>query len=88
MTTNPNPIKSNSEAEWRKQALNIVADLSHSMRNPFSTMQSYLNILEMEDYNYTPEGLKEITDILRDTVEKSFKHIDEKIAVLREELDK
>jgi signal transduction histidine kinase len=71
---------------WRQKALEILSELSHSLRNPFSTIQSYLNILEMEEYRFSPEELKEITMILKETVEKSFLHIDAKIAELKEGL--
>jgi signal transduction histidine kinase len=86
MSEDPHINKSQTEEEWRMEAINILADLTHSLRNPFSTIQSYLNILEMDDYNYSPEALKDITKILRETVEKSFKHIDERIAVLKKQL--
>jgi signal transduction histidine kinase len=78
-----NKMINDEGAAWKQKALLILAELSHSLRNPFSTVQSYLNILEMEDYKYTPEELKEITDMLRDTVDKSFQNIDAKIAELK-----
>jgi light-regulated signal transduction histidine kinase (bacteriophytochrome) len=73
--------------EWKENALVLLAQLSHSLRNPFSTIQSYLNILEMEEYTYSPEELKDITLILKETVEKSIKTIDEKMAVIRGSLN-
>lgn len=79
--------KKNDESEERNERiLKLLSELSHSMRNPFATMQSYLNILEMEDYKYEPDALKELSGILSGTVEKSIKVIDEKIAALKAEL--
>jgi signal transduction histidine kinase len=83
----PNNINAGKKTvEWAEEVATILADLNHSLRNPFSTIQSYLNILEMEEYKYSPEELKEITNMLRDTVDRSFKTIEEKMAVLREKL--
>jgi signal transduction histidine kinase len=88
MPSKTNPLHTAAEGQWKKEAIEILRELSHSMRNPFSTIQSYLNILEMEEYTYTPEALKELTNILRETVDRSFKHIDEKILELKDGLKK
>jgi signal transduction histidine kinase len=71
---------------WKQKALLILSELSHGLRNPFATIQSYLNILEMEEYNFSAEELKEVSNILKETVENSLKNIDLKIAEIKEEL--
>jgi len=68
---------------WKDEAVKVLGDLAHSLRNPFATMQSFLNILEMEEYNFDPEGLKEVSSALQNTVDKSLKLIDEKIIELK-----
>ena len=72
--------------EWKNEAVKVLGDLAHSLRNPFSTLQSYLNILEMEGYNIDSEELKMLTKSLQDTVDKSMKLIDEKILTLKDSL--
>ncbi len=72
--------------EWKDKAVKVLGDLAHALRNPFSTLQSYINILEMEEYKFDPEGLKELTKSLQETVDKSIKLIDEKIMALKDSL--
>ena len=72
--------------EWKNEAVKVLGGLAHSLRNPFSTLQSYLNILEMEGYNIDSEELKMLTKSLQDTVDKSMKLIDEKILTLKDSL--
>ena len=78
--------KDNESKQRDARILKVLSELSHSLRNPFATIQSYLNILEMENYQYSPEELKEISRILKETVERTIPVIDEKIATLKEEL--
>jgi len=72
--------------EWKNEAVKVLGDLAHSLRNPFSTLQSYLNILEMDSYNIDSEELKMLTKSLQDTVDKSMKLIDEKILTLKDSI--
>ena len=80
------PKSDTGNQEWKDQAVKILGDLAHSLRNPFSTLQSYINILEMEDYKCDSEELKMLTKSLQETVDKSIKLIDEKILVLKDSL--
>jgi len=78
------PKNETDNHEWKNEAVKVLGQLAHSLRNPFATVQSYLNILEMEDYSFDAEELKEVSSALKDTVEKSLKLIDEKISDLKE----
>jgi len=80
------PKSDTGNQEWKDQAVKILGDLAHSLRNPFSTLQSYINILEMEEYKCDSEELKMLTKSLQETVDKSIKLIDEKILVLKDSL--
>jgi len=82
------PENNTDNHEWKDKAVKVLGDLAHSLRNPFSTLQSYINILEMEDYSTDPEELKMLTKSLQETVDKSIKLIDEKILALKDSLTK
>ena len=82
-------LKNNMDTqEWKNHAIKVLGDLAHSLRNPFSTIQSYINILEMEEYKFEQHELKELTARLQDTIDKSIKLIDEQVSVLNESLKK
>jgi len=77
------PENETDSQAWRYGAVKVLGELAHSLRNPFATVQSYLNILEMEDYIFDPEELKEVSFALKETVDKALKMIDEKIVELK-----
>jgi signal transduction histidine kinase len=69
--------------EWKEEAAKTIARLAHDLRNPFATLQSFLNILEMEEYNFKPEELKELCGSLQDAVTRALNLIDERVKEIK-----
>lgn len=78
-STNPNE-------DWKDEAAKVIARLVHDLRNPFATLQSFLNILEMEEYKFSPQELKELCGSLQDSVQRSLKLIDERVQSLNDQV--
>jgi signal transduction histidine kinase len=70
--------------QWKDDAARTIARLAHDLRNPFATLQSFLNILEMEEYTFKPDELKELCGSLQDAVTRALTLIDERVKEIRE----
>jgi|GEM_PF-6297394 len=81
------PKTETDNQEWKTTAVKVLGNLSHDLRSPFTTIQSYINILKMEEYRFEPQGLKELTASLQQTIDKSIKLIDEQVSALKKSLE-
>jgi K+-sensing histidine kinase KdpD len=63
------------------------SELSHDVRAPLATCQSFLNVLEMSDYKLSPPELEMLVLDIRDSLERSLLHIDDRLSRLRDFLD-
>lgn len=73
----------NENNQWKEEAAKTIARLAHDLRNPFATLQSFLNILEMEEYSFKPEELKELCASLQESVNRALNLIDERVKEIK-----
>ena len=76
------PDNDNLQSEFNSIILKKLSQLNHDLRSPFATMQSLLNIMEMEDYNISREDLKEMAESLKVSVSNAIQNIDAKVLEL------
>ena len=73
-----------SPAQNNEKILALISQIAHDMRSPFASLQSFLNILEMEEYRFGPAELKEIAEMLKDSSEKALAKVDSGLDELKD----
>lgn len=53
-----------------------LSELAHDVRHPLATFQSFLHILEMQEYNMNSNDLKELAQEVEASLQKSLENID------------
>ena len=64
------------EMEDRKVTLELLSKLKHDVRSPFVIMQSFINILEIHNFNCKPEELKVMTRTFERSVKKAISQVE------------
>lgn len=64
----------------------LFRKLNHEVRTPYSTVSSFLNILEMCEYNLSPDELQELCQSLRESINSSLEKLDATLSLAEKSL--